>query len=164
VVLAVHPLVHEALELAGAGGEIRPRPLHQAVLVGRPVQVVRAQPRQQLQQHHAEAVHVALDVQLPCMHGVNVRTWGGCAWWPRRASSPPSRSCGCRNLHTGGDVLRRRVAVGDHDPGRDVRRPRGGPVLGEPEVRQLRGEILACLWLVDMVAKEKTFISHACFC
>jgi hypothetical protein len=46
------------------------------------------------------------------------------------------------SLRTGGDVLRRRVAVGADDPGRDVRLPGGGPVLGEPEVRQLGSEIL----------------------
>ena len=143
VVLAVDPLVHEALELAGAG-EVGFSPLHQVVLVARPVQVVRAQPRQQLQQHHAEAVHVALHVQVPCMH---VSTYVS-------AIAVVVALVQAQNLHTGGDVLRRRVAVGADDPGRDVRLAGGGPVLGEPEIRQLRSVILktfTCLWSsVDM--------------
>jgi hypothetical protein len=154
VVLAVDPLVHEGLELAAGAGEVGPRPLHQVVLVAGAVQVVRAQPRQQLQQHHAEAVHVALHVQVPCMHVVvndsrvrerdDERAWcGGRAPLPYVVVLVQAAS-----LRTGGDVLRRRVAVGADDPGRDVRLPGGGPVLGEPEVRQLGSEILR--WPLNM--------------
>ena len=105
-VVAGEALVHEAGQLPPAGEE-RPRPVHQVLLVARPVEVVRAQPREQLQQHHAEAVHVALHVQVARRH-----------------------------------VLGRRVAVGADDTRRDVGPPRRRAVLGQPEVRQLRREIL----------------------
>ncbi|BAT10959.1 Os10g0432001, partial [Oryza sativa Japonica Group] len=42
----------------------------------------------------------------------------------------------------GHDVLRRRVAVGAHDPRRHVRLVPHRPVLRQPEVRQLRVELL----------------------
>jgi hypothetical protein len=43
-----------------------------------------------------------------------------------------------RCMLTGGDVLRRGVAVRADDPRRDVRSAGDRAVLGEPEVRQLR--------------------------
>jgi hypothetical protein len=41
-----------------------------------------------------------------------------------------------------GDVLRRRVPVGSHDPGRHVAAAAGGAILGEPEVGELGVEVL----------------------
>ena len=81
------------------------------------------------------------------MHVVNVRDERLLA-----AALPSSCSCRCKNLHTGGDVLRSRVAVGAHDLGHEVRLPSGGPVDGEPEVRQLRGEILKTLHVCGLVS------------
>ena len=63
-VLPGEPLVHEARELLAARGDVGPRPLHEVHLVAGPVGVVRPEPREQLQQHDAEAVDVALDVKV----------------------------------------------------------------------------------------------------
>ena len=87
--------------------QARPRVLHEALLPVRPRLVDGAPPRQDLQEHHAEAVHVALRRQV-----------------------------------AGHDVLRRGVAMGAHHARRHVGVVPLRPVLGQPEVRQLRLVIL----------------------
>ncbi|BAS80225.1 Os02g0670200, partial [Oryza sativa Japonica Group] len=105
-VLPLEARVHEPSQLPAVGQEWL-GPVHQVVLPAGPPGVERAEPRQELQQHDAEAVHVALHVQVARRH-----------------------------------VLRRRVAVGAHHAGRHVAAAAGRPVLGEPEVGELRVELL----------------------
>lgn len=112
-VLSAEALVHEARQLPAAG-EVGPGPVHQVLLVARPVEVVRAQPRQQLQQHHAEAVHVALHVQVPRRHVLRRRVAVG-ADHTRRHVGPPRRRAVLRQPEV--RQLRREVRV-EEDVGR----------------------------------------------
>uniref|UniRef100_J3MC56 Uncharacterized protein n=1 Tax=Oryza brachyantha TaxID=4533 RepID=J3MC56_ORYBR len=105
-VLRVQARVHDAVQLVGSP-KVGPRPVHQVLLAAAPPLVDGPPPGEQLQQHHAEAVHVA----------------------PRREVARQ-------------DVLRRRVPVRAHHPRRHVRRVALGPLLRQPEVRQLRRIIL----------------------
>jgi hypothetical protein len=72
VVLPLEPRVHEPGQPPAVGQE-RLRPVGQAQLPVRPVRVQRALPGQHLQHHHAEAVHVALHVQMACT--VDMADW-----------------------------------------------------------------------------------------
>jgi hypothetical protein len=63
-VLPLEPRVHEARQLPPVR-QVRLGPLHQVVLLRGAGRVQRPQAREHLQQHHAEAVHVALHVQVP---------------------------------------------------------------------------------------------------
>ncbi|BAS90505.1 Os04g0563950, partial [Oryza sativa Japonica Group] len=65
-VLPLQARVHQPRQLPPVR-QVRLGPLHEAVLRRRPPRVQRPHPRQHLQQHHAEPVHVALHVQVPCI-------------------------------------------------------------------------------------------------
>jgi len=77
VVLPLEPRVHEPRQLP-AVGQVRLGPVGQAQLPARAVRVQSPLPGQHLQHHHAEAVHVALHVQM--------------AWTNHRSSTSASSS------------------------------------------------------------------------
>ncbi|WVZ92600.1 hypothetical protein U9M48_038649 [Paspalum notatum var. saurae] len=62
-VLALHGRVHDPVELVGLL-EVGPSPIHQALLPGPPSPIDGPTARQELQQHHPEAVDVALGGQM----------------------------------------------------------------------------------------------------
>jgi hypothetical protein len=105
-VLHLQARVHEPVQPVGAA-EVGARPVHEVLLAPAAALVHGAPPREQLQEHNAEAVHVALRRQVARQ-----------------------------------DVLRRRVPVGAHHARRHVRRVPLGALLGQPEIRKLRGVVL----------------------
>jgi hypothetical protein len=68
-VLPLQPRVDD-LEEPPLVVELRERPVHQALLPAGPRLVDRLAPRQELQQDHAEAVHVTPSSQVTCKFGV----------------------------------------------------------------------------------------------
>jgi hypothetical protein len=141
VVLPLQPAVHQLAKLPPVGQQ-RPRPVHQVHLLALAARVQRPQAGDHLQQHDAEAVHVALHVQVAwtSMEDACMQSLALLYIYMKRAFNFPDYHAFM--MLTGRNVLWSCIAIGPHDSCCHMRLPAVWTMLGQSEIRELRVEVL----------------------